>query len=992
MEMILFDTNLKDIAEFYPGGWGLPVYKFQGTWLEWKAKYPLMPGQFTHFGISVEPHAQPDIMEVMWTRDGRPVNIEYFPIHQWWATKDFVNHIIMNPAVGRTRLIQRSWAIAPFSLPLDEMHSNNPVLNALPWEADKPFLLDPGTKSSELSIQVGMGSVVFVRYDVMETVVGPIGKEVILGSFINQIIPGMEEPFFIESLNNFDLKNNARYPVNDVHIFLNRTDPQSIRNYYTGGWGKPAVVRKAVKLIWKGDEIQHCNYLHFGLRLVAGATQPIVRMIIWTYNGKPVGSIPFPWQNWDPSVPGGVRDIITAPANPEVVDVDRRIAQGPFIPLELLNKDSEPIQAMNWAHLRGDPVRMGRPGPYRIDSFFDIFFDITPNPMDPTGAPQFQSLVLDYVARRSRDKETTPSLRMISEFDYKSGNTLFNFDVWNESKNPINDLELFLDGATTESILYAGGDWGKIENLEDGVVVSYDRAAGWEPTMPANFNLALKGKATPMLVQSVLTLDSREVAPISIPWNLMSVNPPNTFQSVLRLPDSCSEPVIVARSYAFVGDPFPIEALHSGNPEIEALPWINVKEDPITIVPHILSEPLLLEIPKSAKAVLMQYSVADQNEKHLANILTQGTIVDNVIGAGLLVGEQDTNIQIGSIPIPANGLILAFKRLSRYDVLAAPQPLWFTSGLIRPASFIVWANPRGILPPGESAHFGLVLASDPDWNTVFARSLTTTHFSIPMGEQPIPWPGFNVWKELEQAIIHNAPVCMDEVWISARYARSNEFIPIGSLKPEDPMFDDLAFVDLEGKPVAEVDVPVSGNNSSAFVQYTVNRIGDPMPVAIFTNEYATTPTTNIPPEMTLVLPAQREEITSGPYAIKWTDYDPDDDAEIGLYYDDDDADFDGTPIVTGLSEDDEADFFNWDTANMNEGIYFIYGIIKDGVNPPFMIYAQGSIKITRVSNGDITDHILNRRQLPPNRLYLADLNNDGKIDVADLVYSILNRK
>ncbi|HPL73769.1 MAG TPA: hypothetical protein PKW18_04260 [Candidatus Sumerlaeota bacterium] len=992
MEMILFDVNPKDIKEFYIGGWGPPFDKLIGTWLEWKSKYPLMPGEYSHFGISVDPIAQPDIMEVTWTRDGRPVNINYMPIHQWVADRDLVIHIIINPYYGTPRLIQRSWAVAPFSLPLDDMHRNNPALNKLPWEWEKPFILEPGGKSPELIIPNETNDPIFVRYDVMDSVVGPIADETIHGAFINQIIFGAGAAPILETLNNFDLLNNTKYPVNDLHIFLRKTEPQNIRNFYTGGWGKPYVMRKAIKLIWKGKEILPCNYVHFGLRIAAGVIQPTVRMIIWTYNGQPVGSIPFPWMKWDASRPGVVKSVITAPANPEIVTVDRRIAQGPFVPLKLLDKDSEPIQAMTWAHLRGDPVRVGRPGPILMDPFFDIFFDLAPNPRGVTGGPYFASLILDYTVRRSPDKETTPSLRMISEFDYKSGSTLFNFDVWNESDSPINDLELFLDGATTESILYAAGDWGKIEDLKDGVVVSYDRSARWEPAKPADFNLALKGRTQPMLVQSVLTLDGKEVAPISIPWNIMSASLSRQFSSILRLPDSCSEPVVVKREYAFAKTPFLIEELNSLNPSIEMLSWEKVEGDPIKVLPHIPSDPLELNIPKSAKAVLLRYSVWNFDGKHIANILTQAVLADDIIGADILVSEQHTNIQIGAVPTTANGLILAFKEISRSDVLAAPQPFWFTDGLIRPASYIVWANPRGVLPPGESAHFGLILAPQHDGNTVFARSLKTTFAGVPINEQPIPWPRFNMWDELEQAIIHNAPICLDEIWVSARFGRADVFLPIENLKPNDPLFEVINFITLEGEPEVEADIPVSGNNSSAFIQYDVNRIGGDKPVVIFTNEYATTPTINIPPQLSFILPANEEEITSGTYTIKWIDSDPDDDAEISLYFDEDNTGFDGTPIVTGLSEDDEENQYVWDTARLAEGIYYIYGIINDGVNPPVMVYAKGSIKITRVSDEDIADHILNRRVLAPERLKLADLNNDGKIDVADLICTFVKRK
>ncbi|MCW8830347.1 MAG: PKD domain-containing protein, partial [Gammaproteobacteria bacterium] len=66
--------------------------------------------------------------------------------------------------------------------------------------------------------------------------------------------------------------------------------------------------------------------------------------------------------------------------------------------------------------------------------------------------------------------------------------------------------------------------------------------------------------------------------------------------------------------------------------------------------------------------------------------------------------------------------------------------------------------------------------------------------------------------------------------------------------------------------------------------------------------------------------------------IKWTDYDPDSDARISLYYDTDQHGEDGVLIAQDISEDPDADYdsFNWDINQIPAGVYFIYAMIDDG--------------------------------------------------------------
>lgn len=66
--------------------------------------------------------------------------------------------------------------------------------------------------------------------------------------------------------------------------------------------------------------------------------------------------------------------------------------------------------------------------------------------------------------------------------------------------------------------------------------------------------------------------------------------------------------------------------------------------------------------------------------------------------------------------------------------------------------------------------------------------------------------------------------------------------------------------------------------------------------------------------------------------IKWTDYDPDSNAYISLYYDTDQYGEDGVLIAQNIIEDPDADsdLYSWDISQLPAGVYFIYAIIDDG--------------------------------------------------------------
>jgi len=134
------------------------------------------------------------------------------------------------------------------------------------------------------------------------------------------------------------------------------------------------------------------------------------------------------------------------------------------------------------------------------------------------------------------------------------------------------------------------------------------------------------------------------------------------------------------------------------------------------------------------------------------------------------------------------------------------------------------------------------------------------------------------------------------------------------------------------------DVAVSGG-----VAYVVDQKG-----GLFVLRY--TGQSNTPPTITLAMPPAEGAVASGSYAIRWTDEDPDDNAQISLYYDTDNQNFDGALIVADLSEDDETDAYDWDLYAIAPGTYWIYAIIDDGHHAPVYAYSPRPLEVVSIAD------------------------------------------
>jgi len=105
--------------------------------------------------------------------------------------------------------------------------------------------------------------------------------------------------------------------------------------------------------------------------------------------------------------------------------------------------------------------------------------------------------------------------------------------------------------------------------------------------------------------------------------------------------------------------------------------------------------------------------------------------------------------------------------------------------------------------------------------------------------------------------------------------------------------------------------------------------------------------TNIEPQFTFLSPDSML-VDPADVTFNWLDMDVDDDAQISFYYDDG-LDETGTLIVEGISEDSTTDSYTWNLSGVPYALYYVYGVIDDGVNAPVVDYADGQVMVGPVS-------------------------------------------
>ena len=72
----------------------------------------------------------------------------------------------------------------------------------------------------------------------------------------------------------------------------------------------------------------------------------------------------------------------------------------------------------------------------------------------------------------------------------------------------------------------------------------------------------------------------------------------------------------------------------------------------------------------------------------------------------------------------------------------------------------------------------------------------------------------------------------------------------------------------------------------------------------------------------------------------------DSDALVSLYYDTNNSGQNGTLIVEGISEDSGVNSYQWNISQVGEeGNYYVYAVISDGVNDPVIRYSAGPVTV-----------------------------------------------
>ena len=110
---------------------------------------------------------------------------------------------------------------------------------------------------------------------------------------------------------------------------------------------------------------------------------------------------------------------------------------------------------------------------------------------------------------------------------------------------------------------------------------------------------------------------------------------------------------------------------------------------------------------------------------------------------------------------------------------------------------------------------------------------------------------------------------------------------------------------------------------------------------------------NVPPMIVLLTPPAGGVTADDSYLITWLDEDPDDNALIYLFYDNDSVGYNGIYIDPGyvIEEDSPIDSLRWNTSSLPSGTsYWIHARIDDPYNSMFT-YAAGPVHVVHTAVG-----------------------------------------
>ena len=142
---------------------------------------------------------------------------------------------------------------------------------------------------------------------------------------------------------------------------------------------------------------------------------------------------------------------------------------------------------------------------------------------------------------------------------------------------------------------------------------------------------------------------------------------------------------------------------------------------------------------------------------------------------------------------------------------------------------------------------------------------------------------------------------------------------------------------------------------------------------------------------TIEITAPATDVNGGEVTIEYEAFDPDSEAEIQLFYDDDNEGFDGVLITNDLIEQDGEGTFLWNTQGIATGEYYIYGMVKDDENAPVFDYSSGKVLIAEAADLSVTQTVDTESiDIGKEQTYTVTVSNNGKDNAkgVQLTYTI----
>jgi len=147
---------------------------------------------------------------------------------------------------------------------------------------------------------------------------------------------------------------------------------------------------------------------------------------------------------------------------------------------------------------------------------------------------------------------------------------------------------------------------------------------------------------------------------------------------------------------------------------------------------------------------------------------------------------------------------------------------------------------------------------------------------------------------------------------------------------------------------------------------------------------------NAPPSLTFLEPNGINDVTDQSFTIRWVDEDPEENALISLYYDNDgNIDNGQTPLsASSIYENDPLDQYVWNTTNIPNGQYYIRAYISDGVNTVAPIQVPTPIIVDHTPSAPYFENPYSVEFSSGGHLEIADANQTGLDLTGDLTLEL----